>query len=463
MEIERAVYLATDAICGIDLAAPFWSNSQANLHGTPGEDATLSTLVPQWGEAPWFPSTEIFGWAGKLLPACCFALRYNDPLKSYPTQWQQKVLWSALTFVGLAVIGALSVGAVVLAAGVLNFLQPLLVPVALAGVLAYLLDPLVGRIMRFGISRIYAVLLVFGVFVLGTVLLCVSVVPAITTQSTDFVKDIPAYADKGEEWVLNTISRFQESRYVGPYLENATDWIASQIPEIAAKLWAFVQSSVGGFLGIFGILFGLILVPLILFYFLKDGPVIATRWSEYLPLRSSQFKDEVVDVLTEINNYLIAFFRGQLLVSIVDGLLTGAALLVMGLDFALLIGLLICVLALIPYVGIVLCWLPAVLIAGVQWGDWIHPLVVTAIFVVVQQFEGWFISPKIVGNSVGLHPLTVIVSVFGWSLLIGGVLGAILAVPLTATLKVLLRRYIWQRQFGIAMAEDIPSSDPLRP
>lgn len=384
-------------------------------------------------------------------------------MKSYPTQWQQKVMWSALTFASLALIGALSVGAIVLAAGVLNFLQPLLVPVALAGVLAYLLDPLVARIMRIGLSRIYAVLVVFGFFVLGTALLLVSVVPAITAQSVEFAKDIPAYADKGEEWLLNTVSRFQESRYVGPYLENATNWIASQIPLIAAKLWDFIRTSVGGFLGIFGILFGLVLVPLILFYFLKDGPLIAARWSEYLPLRASQFKDEVVDVLTEINNYLIAFFRGQLLVSIADGVLTGAALLVMGLDFALLIGLLICVLALIPYIGIILCWLPAVLIAGVQWGDWIHPLIVTAIFVAAQQIEGWFIAPKIVGNSVGLHPLTVIVSVFAWSLLIGGLLGAILAVPLTATIKVLLRRYIWQRRFALPAMGDTRLSDPLQP
>jgi predicted PurR-regulated permease PerM len=114
------------------------------------------------------------------------------------------------------------------------------------------------------------------------------------------------------------------------------------------------------------------------------------------------------------------------------------------------------VLNLIPYLGIMICWVPAVIIASVQggvgtWvpGDpwWLFPLVVTSIFIVVQQVDGLFVTPKIVGESVGLHPMTVIVSVFVWSLLMGGLLGAILAVPMTATLKVLLRRYVWERRF----------------
>src|SRR5207244_478916 len=179
-------------------------------------------------------------------------------------------------------------------------------------------------------------------------------------------------------------------------------------------------------------------------------------WSDYLPLRASRFKDEVVGTLTQINGYLIAFFRGQLLVSLINGSVTGAGLVFVGLDFGMLIGLLLCVLGLIPYLGITMCWIPAVIIASVQGGSWlipaapwwVMPLVVTGIFIFVQQFDSWFVTPKIVGGSVGLHPLTVIFSVFLWSLLLGGLLGAILAVPLTATAKVLLKRYVWARKFA---------------
>jgi predicted PurR-regulated permease PerM len=189
---------------------------------------------------------------------------------------------------------------------------------------------------------------------------------------------------------------------------------------------------------------------------LKESPAITRRWREYLPLRNSPLKDEVAAVLSQINSYIIAYFRGQLLVCLIDGLLIGAALFFfVGLNFAPLVGLLVVVLTMIPYIGIIVCWVPAVLLAAAQWGDWSHPLIVTAIFVIVQSIEAIFIAPRIVGNSVGLHPMTVIVSIFIWGLLIGGLLGPILAVPLTATVKVLLARYVWGRRLREKVADAV--------
>ena len=208
----------------------------------------------------------------------------------------------------------------------------------------------------------------------------------------------------------------------------------------------FLQKSVGGFLGVFGFLLSLILVPIFLFFFLKEGHSISENWSNYLPLRASPLKSEIVSLLSEINNYLINFFRGQLLVSLIDGLLIGVCLLVIvRLEFSLLIGLMVGLLGLIPYLGMMICWIPAVIIAAAQFGDWWHPVLVTIIFVAANNIDGMIIAPKIVGESVGLHPLTVIISVLAWSLILGGLLGALLAVPLTATLKVLLKRYFWDR------------------
>jgi predicted PurR-regulated permease PerM len=208
---------------------------------------------------------------------------------------------------------------------------------------------------------------------------------------------------------------------------------------------------VGGVLGVFGFLLSMVIIPLYLFYFLIESAKIKATWADYLPLRASAFKDEVVDCLMEINGYLVAFFRGQLFVSVLNGITTGLGLMIVGLDFGLMIGLLLCVLGIIPYLGIAICWIPAVVIAAVQGGSalvpgdpwWMLPLVVTIIFAVVQQVDGLFITPRVVGESVGLHPMTVIVSVLVWSLLLGGLLGAILAVPLTASVKVLFQRYVW--------------------
>ena len=109
-------------------------------------------------------------------------------------------------------------------------------------------------------------------------------------------------------------------------------------------------------------------MPIYLFFLLKEGPNIARRWKEYLPLRDSALKDEVATVLSQINSYIIAYFRGQLLVCLVDGLLIGTALFIFGLNFAPLIGCLVVVLTMIPYIGIVLCWIPAVLDRGIPMG-----------------------------------------------------------------------------------------------
>jgi predicted PurR-regulated permease PerM len=202
-------------------------------------------------------------------------------------------------------------------------------------------------------------------------------------------------------------------------------------------------------------LLSLILVPIYLFFLLNEKPRIEKRWKEYLPLRASPLRDEVAEALSEINKYVTAYFRGQLLVCLVDGVLIGTALTLIGLNFAPLIGLLVVILTMVPYIGIIVCWVPAVLIAAFQWGDWVHPIGVTLIFIVIQNLEGIFYAPRIVGNYVGLHPMTVIVSIFVWGLIIGGVLGPLLAVPLTATIKVLLARYVWGRRLREEVMESI--------
>jgi predicted PurR-regulated permease PerM len=234
------------------------------------------------------------------------------------------------------------------------------------------------------------------------------------------------------------------------------DWAKTNLPKIPGMAWSFVKSSVGGFLGMFGFLLSFIIVPLYLYYFLIESAKIQEQWSDYLPLRASAFKDEVVSCLNEINGYLVAFFRGQLFVSVINGIATGIGLVIVGLDFGLLIGLALCVAGIIPYLGIALCWIPAVIIGAVQGGSalipgdpwWLLPLVVTGVFALVQQIDALFITPRIVGEAVGLHPMTVIASVLVWGLLLGGLLGAILAVPLTASVKVLFQRYIWRARIA---------------
>lgn len=392
-----------------------------------------------------------------------------------PTLFQRKMFWAALTALSFVTLGAVIYLVGKLVVDAIGFLRPVLLPLAIAGILAYLLEPVVRWLEDRRFSRMKAVILVFlAILGLGVGIL-VWILPTAWHQGEVFAKNLPSYSERAQKLVTHTIDearRLSElpmfkkpddpgapqdpvSSYLATMANNGVRWLQDQAPNFAAATGSFLQRSAGGVLGGIGVMLSLILVPVFLFFFLSDGRSISENWSNYLPLRASPLKNEIVSLLSEINSYLISFFRGQLMVSMIDGVLIGFALLIfIRLDFALLIGLMVCLLGLIPYAGMMICWIPAVLIAAMQFGDWWHPFWVTMIFIAANQFEGFFISPKIVGESVGLHPFTVIISVLVWSVVLGGLLGALLAVPLTATLKVLLKRYFWDRPGTPAAAEE---------
>lgn len=405
-------------------------------------------------------------------------------MKNLPTAFQRSALWTAVTALSITFIGSLAVGLIYLFTQVMSFLQPILVPFAVAGVLAYLLEPAVEWLEKRGLNRQRSVLLAFAMFALAMVGLGWWMVVKLGDPAVHLAERVPGYVTKARKSVLDFSARVEKDYGITlPYMAaappveepvpdqeqtEATDfdfdlrsflngeWATTTLPKLPEMVWKFVKSSVGGFLGVFGFALSFIIVPLYLYYFLIESARIQESWSDYLPLRASSFKDEVVSCLNEINNYLIAFFRGQLFVSVINGIATGIGLAVVGLDFGLLIGLALCVAGIIPYLGIALCWIPAVIIGAVQGGSalipgdpwWVMPLVVTIIFAVVQQIDALFITPRIVGEAVGLHPMTVIASVLVWGLLLGGLLGAILAVPLTASVKVLFQRYVWRARLA---------------
>ena len=181
------------------------------------------------------------------------------------------------------------------------------------------------------------------------------------------------FADFVDDKSLAAEEKFSEL----PFYTKAQDWIkgGDAVNWISEKLSQF-SKDIGRFLGrgfssaasILGYVFGLLLVPVYLFFFLRESTAIAHNWSRYVPLQDSEFKDEVVTILSEINGYLIAFFRGQMLVSMIDGVLIAIALFAIGLPYAMLIGVFVALLGLIPYIGNLICLIPATLIAIAHFG-----------------------------------------------------------------------------------------------
>jgi predicted PurR-regulated permease PerM len=448
----------------------------------------------------------------------------------YPTRFQQKTLWSAATGTAILILGSLFVGLVWLIGQIFGFLQPVLVPLIVAGIIAYLLDPVVRLLQKRGFSRLWSVISVFFAIVLAATLLVAAVLPAIQGgrnlikdefSKTKVAESVSTAATSAEEAVEETVAETEavveevgddlagdvddkdealEKPDLAPalasslhnlriqYKDGPIGWLltettdggepiaypnGSQKPDTLDFLWRtragrtlqeykgeifgtgkrWVSAGSSKVFGFLGLVLGMIMVPVYLFFFLKDSASIREHWHEYVPLRASHFKTELVSTLQEINGYLISFFRGQVVVGVIDGILVGIALTLFDLPHAHLIGVFMAILGIIPYIGNILCLIPACII-GYLHAQTAHPYglepwpyvgCVVLIFAGVQQINSLFTAPKIVGDSVGLHPLTVIFSMLFWSLILGGFVGALLAVPLSASVKVIFRRYLWER------------------
>lgn len=416
-----------------------------------------------------------------------------------PSPRQAKVIWLAVTGFSIALLVALVVALLWSAGRVIHALSPVLWPLALAGVLAYLLDPLVDLLQRRGVPRGRAILCVFALALCILVALFASVVPRIVVESRDLIARIPSFVDRLQEradyWLThppeflkgfiktpeyssgltfvtnatgvqvvtnapttqsgtNAASVIQNAFGSGQF-QGAADWVAKTLPTVGS--WLFGQ--VTRVASIFGVLAGLALVPVYLFYFLLEKTRISRHWTDYVPVTKSKFKEEVVFVLDSVNGYLIAFFRGQVLVAICDGVMYTVGFLVIGLPYAVLLGAIAVPLTMIPFLGAIITCIAAVIIGFVSSGSWTLPALVLLVFGVVQGLEGTVVAPKIMGDRVNLHPVTIIVAVMAGTTLLGGILGGVLAIPLTAALRVVMFRYVWRRPVddGIVHSEPVSS------
>lgn len=408
-----------------------------------------------------------------------------------PTERQAHVIWLALTGLAGAVLAGLVAGLVWGLGKIVELLSPVLWPLAVAGVIAYLLDPVVDALERKGGSRARAILAVFAGALLIVAALFGSVVPQLIKETRQLAADVPAYAERVaqrcDRWINHPPPLLRklferEGRAGTPSanvaatnltslagltngpgvsggattnapppalgsligaqdLQKAAGWLAEGFREAGPWLWR----QAGHVASWFGVLAGLALIPVYAFYFLLEKKSIASTWTDYLPVADSRFKEELVFMLNSTNNYLIAFFRGQMLVAMCDGALYGLGFLAIGLPYAILIGAMAVFLTMLPFLGAIVTCAAALVIALVQFGDWQHPLLVLLVFGLVQTLEGLVISPRIMGGRVGLHPVAIIIAVMAGTTLLGGLLGGVLAIPLTAALRVAMSRYVWNK------------------
>ena len=338
---------------------------------------------------------------------------------------QQVTYWGIAMAVFLLVMWALG-----------NVILPFLV----GGAIAYFLDPVADRLERLGLSRVLATVIIF-VFLLGVVTVALLVIiPLLIQQTNDLIQSAPDLFNQLRTWLTE---RFPEVMDNGSPLRQSLASIGETIQSRGGELLQQLLTSAAG---VVNVLVFLVVVPVVAFYMLLDWDRLIARIDELLP---RDHADTIRMLAGRIDRTLASFIRGQGTVCLILGTFYAVALMVVGLQFGLVVGLVAGLLTFIPYVGALVGGALSVGLALFQfWGDWWLIVAVAAIFQVGQMVEGNILTPKLVGSSVGLHPVWLIFALSAFGTLFGFV-GMLVAVPVAAAIGVLVRFAIDQYQAGL--------------
>ena len=309
-------------------------------------------------------------------------------------------------------------------------LGDVLLPFVLGGAIAYCLDPIADRLERAGLSRAAATAVIAVVAVLGFVLMALLVVPTLVRQTADLIDTMPQ--------LLNRLQAFVAERYPSLLDEDSTvrETLASIGAAIKERGPAMLQTVLGSAMSVVSIGILLVVVPVVSVYLLLDWDRMVARVDDMLP---REHAPTIRQLARDIDDTLASFVRGMGTVCLILGTYYAGALMLVGLQFGLVIGFVAGLVTFIPYLGAVIGGVLAIGLALFQfWGEWTQIGLVAAIFVVGQVVEGNVLTPKLVGDSVGLHPvwLLLALSVFG---ALFGFVGMLVAVPVAAALGVVAR------------------------
>ncbi|MCX7563807.1 AI-2E family transporter [Xanthomonadaceae bacterium XH05] len=319
-------------------------------------------------------------------------------------------------------------------------LGPVLTPFVIAALLAYLGDPLVDRLERLRLSRTGAVAIVFALMTLALVSVVLLLIPMLERQISTFIEQFPRYRDwftgTALPWVTQRTGLDIEGFEIDSlYAVVQQHW--QQAGGVAATLWGGISKSG---LVILNWVVNLALIPVVAFYLLRDWDVMVEKIRQLVP---RPIEPTVSRLARESDSVLGGFLRGQLSVMLALGTIYWIGLWMAGIDFALLIGMIAGLVSFIPYLGAIVGVGIGLIAALVQYGDWTHVILVCAVFGVGQMLESVLLTPFLVGDRIGMHPVAVIFAVMAGGQLFGFV-GVLVALPVAAVAMVLLR-YLYEQ------------------
>lgn len=313
--------------------------------------------------------------------------------------------------------------------------RSILLPFVAGMVLAYFLDPVADRLERAGMSRLVATLTIVVGFIVAFILALMIMVPVLASQLVDFVNRVPEYVSRLQELIASINPEFLSKRlgFDITQLRESMSSIVQQGGSFVASLFQSILSSGLAFINLAGLI---VITPVVAFYILLDWDHMVEKVDNWIP---RDHLETVRGLTTEVNTAIAGFIRGQGTVCLLLGAMYAIGLTLTGLNFGLLIGMFAGLISFIPYVGSLVGLVLALVVAIVQfWPDWIMLGAVVLVFVVGQFIEGNILQPKLVGQSVGLHPVWLMFALFAFGTLFGFV-GLLVAVPAAAAVGVLVR------------------------
>lgn len=323
----------------------------------------------------------------------------------------------------------------IVAAVLVYLLSPILSPFLIGALLAYLTDPIADRLEARGLSRTQAVVLVFVMLTLLLVLAVLLLIPQLTEQIQTMVRQIPAVIEVLHSRLLPWIEQNTGLDINRPDLESVRQLFSrywQQTGNVVAKLMGGITRSG---LALAAWIANLVLIPVVAFYMLRDWDVMIANIQQLLP---RNLEPKVTLWARECDEVLGAFVKGQLLVMLALGVVYAVGLWIVGLDLALLIGMLAGLASIVPYMGFFVGIVVAAVAAYVQFQDPVVLAWVGLVFAIGQMLEGMVLTPLLVGDRIGLHPVAVIFAIMAGGQLFGFV-GILLALPVAAVIMVLLR------------------------
>jgi predicted PurR-regulated permease PerM len=312
-------------------------------------------------------------------------------------------------------------------------------PLLLGLAIAYLLDPAVTWFTRHGRSRLFGVVALSALILLAAAGLFLYVVPAMATQAQHLAVSLPRYAAALEAQFLPWLAGL-EQRFPGEYGEvrrRTTEALRENMPRLATSLSAWLARVLSSFAELLLVLLDLVFVPVFAYYLLIDFPAIKRRALDLVPL---PYRALTLERAREVDQAISGFVRGQATVAVILAVLNSLGLLILGVPLGLAIGLAAGLANVIPYMSLVVGLLPAAALCWAEYQSGPRVLAVVALFAATQLLEGAFLSPRILGRSVDLHPVWVLLSIIvGGSLF--GLFGMLIAVPVAAAIQVFARHW----------------------